>query len=326
MSKKIRLSALCSVLLFTVTLFAQSDKNDQTGSITMTEAELSSFLGKIADVRRAQLEEEKSLQSQRYLQDLRSKYQSRSRLETNSSNSGYEDMILRELRYLNQRIDDLGYNGRGFTSPSRDNSTIIVPGSSNTSPIYPSNTRESTTIIPSNRKKIAELQSRIDSLISLKPIDTVGVEKDKFLDSLSVISGKFGDVRRQLDSLERKMVADGKLELTKDDTEDRSYFKQMVYFENNSEKLESTYDRYIENLVKILKEYPQSKILLEGWASPIGNNSYNKQLSMRRAESVESAFLGRGLTSDRILTAFRGEDSSSSEQQARRVDMAIILR
>ncbi|MGB5941963.1 MAG: OmpA family protein, partial [Leeuwenhoekiella sp.] len=65
---------------------------------------------------------------------------------------------------------------------------------------------------------------------------------------------------------------------------------------------------------------------LEGWASPTGKVSYNKELSMRRAESVEQAFLNNRIDKSRIISSFRGEDTTSSEAYARRVDMSIIVR
>jgi outer membrane protein OmpA-like peptidoglycan-associated protein len=150
--------------------------------------------------------------------------------------------------------------------------------------------------------------------------------QNSIADSLSRLTNRLSDVRRAMDSLESKMIASKKVDLIVESKEDYSYFKQQVYFDNNSDKLRAGYLTYIQDLTRILIQYPESKILLEGWASPIGKTAYNKQLSMRRAESVEKVFLNNGVETSRILTAFRGEDQSSSEQLARRVDMSIIVK
>ena len=78
--------------------------------------------------------------------------------------------------------------------------------------------------------------------------------------------------------------------------------------------------------MNVLTKYPEAKILLEGWASPVGSANYNKQLSMRRAESVEKAFINNRIQASRIITSFKGEDRKSTVEKARRVEMSVIVR
>ena len=47
---------------------------------------------------------------------------------------------------------------------------------------------------------------------------------------------------------------------------------------------------------------------------------------MRRAESVEKAFVNNNIQASRIITSFKGEDKKSSAAHARRVEMSIIVR
>ena len=105
----------------------------------------------------------------------------------------------------------------------------------------------------------------------------------------------------------------------------KSFFTQQVYFANDSEKVNAEYLRYVQDLTQILLKYPEAKILLEGWASPVGKADYNKRLSMRRSESVQKAFINNGIDASRILTSFKGEDTKSSAQHARRVDMSVVI-
>lgn len=315
------LSIVCSA-----SLFAQSEKTSEESIIVMTQSELKSFLSTIADARRSQLQERESKERKLYLAELRLKYQGRSGMESGSSNTISNQQILRELQYLNQRIDNLSGNNNASPSMRRDNSTIILPSNTYPNQSYPLSDRNSTTVIPSNNKKIKELQDQLDSLKLDEAYKANIGKENSFSDSLATMQARIKDVRREMDSLERKIMNTDKMAKTEDTSEDRTFFRQQVYFEHNSETLNTQYFQYIEYMTQILIMYPEAKILLEGWASPVGKPSYNKQLSMRRAEAVAQAFSRNRIDASRIITSFKGEDHLSSEEHARRVEMSIIVR
>ncbi len=313
----------CVCILFSTSLFAQSGKTTEKNTIVMTKTELASLLKTVADARKAQLMERQSGQVKQDLAELRENYQQRPTMQNFGYDGGSNQQILNELRYLNQRVDNMGQNNNGAPSRNRDNSTYILPGNSGSSQGYLPNTGSSTTLVPSNNNKIKDLESKIDSLRNAKPTNVKGESSLK--DSLDRMNSRLMDVRRSLDSLEMKMTPPGKT-VKKNDSGEKTYFKQQVYFANNSEKLSADYFESIKEFTQILKTYPEAKVLMEGWASPIGKSDYNKQLSMRRAESVETAFMENGIAKNRLIVSFRGEDKSSSEQNARRVDMSVIVR
>ncbi len=322
---KIRSIGAATCILFSVSLFAQSDKTAEKSTIVMTQSELTSFLSTIADARRAELKEREEEQRKKYLAELRLKYQDPAEFRTGAYDNASYQQILNELRYLNQRINNLSANTPS-ASGSRDNSTILLPGNSNPNALNQPNQPGTTTIIPSNNKIIRELEQRIDSLKNAEMNRADLAKENSFADSLNVMKGNLGDVRRQLDSLESKMIAANKLTKTEDTGDEKTYFKQQVYFDNNSETVKAEFYPNIQDLIQILIKYPEAKILLEGWASPVGNVDYNKRLSMRRAEAVEQTFMNKRIDKTRIISSFRGEDKTSSEQYARRVDMSIIVR
>ncbi len=317
---------LSLLIVCSASLFAQSEKTSDESVIVMTKSELNSFLSTIADARRSQLQERESKERKLYLAELRLKYQGPSRMESGSSNTISNQQILREIQYLNQRIDNLsGYNN---ASPSmrRDNSTIILPSNTSPNQSYPLSGRNSTTVIPSNNKKMKELQDQLDSLKLDEAIRANMGKEKSFADSLDMMTDRIKNVRREMDSLERKIMNTEKMAVTEDTSEDKTFFKQQVYFEHNSETLNTKYFQYIEYMTQILIKYPEAKILLEGWASPVGKPSYNKQLSMRRAEAVAKAFIRDRIDASRIISSFKGEDHLSSEEHSRRVDMSIIVK
>lgn len=319
---KFKVIVLAACTLFSVSLFAQSEKTNEESIIVMTKEELSSFLSTIAELRRSQLKERQNKSVKQDLAELRLKYYEQSEIWPQYDNISNQQ-IIRELRYLNQRIDNLSYNTNGLPSIGRDNSTIIMPSNSNPNPVYPRNDRNyATTLIPSINKKINKLQAEIDSLKHVEANKKFTKEK-AFSDSLGNMQVNLKNIRQQMDSLESKMMKTAK---TKAPAERTSYFKQQVYFDNNSTILNATYFSHIQDLIQILVKYPEAKVMLEGWASPLGNTNYNKQLSMQRAETVEQAFINNGVDPARIIAAFKGEDNSSSDGHARRVEMSIIVK
>ena len=326
---KVKTILLSGCLLASVGLFAQSEKTAEKSTIVMTKSELNSFLTTVADARRAQLKERENKQLKQELNDLRSRYQQQSTTNYSRQDNISNQQLLNEIRYLNQRIDNLSpssnYNNSRYPSASRDNSTIIMPGNAAANPQYNPGTGTATTVIPSNSKQIKDLQNKIDSLKGAEVVKTDFRGNDAFVDSLSAMKSRLADVRKQMAMLESKMDSNKKPS-KKESEEDRTYFRQQVYFANNSETLNAEYYRNVQDLTQILNQYPEAKILLEGWASPVGSTNYNKQLSMRRAESVQKAFVNNRIDASRILTSFKGEDKISSEQHSRRVEMSIIVR
>ncbi|SHG07676.1 OmpA family protein [Flavobacterium micromati] len=320
---KVKTIVLFVCMLFSMALFAQSEKSPTKSKIVMTKSELNSFLSTVADARRSQLKERENNQNKSNLSELRSNYQQRYPAENYGQYNITNEQLLREIRYLNQRIDNLSPRDSRFPSMARDNSTIIMPGNAATSPMYNPNGNNATTVIPSNNSKIKDLQRKIDSLKAVENGRTSLSNNGSLADSLKNVNSRLNDVRRQMDSLESKM--NSKIKSGSSD-KNRTYFRQQVYFANNSESLEAEYLKYVQDLTQILIQYPEAKILLEGWASPVGSVNYNKQLSMRRAESVEKAFINNKIQASRILTSFKGEDRKSTAEQARRVEMSIIVR
>ena len=98
--------------------------------------------------------------------------------------------------------------------------------------------------------------------------------------------------------------------------------KAVLYFANNkSEPL--TYDpTTIDEMVTMLKTHPELSILLEGYASEVGSVAYNNVLSMQRAVNVAQILKDKGISSERILTAFKGIDPQVTP---RRVELRVVI-
>ena len=101
--------------------------------------------------------------------------------------------------------------------------------------------------------------------------------------------------------------------------------KAILYFANNkSEPL--TYDpTTIDEMVTMLNAHPELSILLEGYASEVGSVAYNNVLSMQRAVNVAQILKAKGISSERILTAFKGIDPQVTPAEARRVELRVVI-
>ena len=102
--------------------------------------------------------------------------------------------------------------------------------------------------------------------------------------------------------------------------------KAVLYFANNK-TIPLAYDpTIVDEMVVMLQAHPELSILLEGYASAVGSASYNNVLSMERAVAVAQILNGKGISNERILTAFKGIDSQATPAQARRVELRVIIR
>ncbi|MDO3378615.1 OmpA family protein [Geoalkalibacter halelectricus] len=107
-------------------------------------------------------------------------------------------------------------------------------------------------------------------------------------------------------------------------------FKSDILFDINSATIKpGAYDE-INRVANVLNQYPQTNILIAGHTDSTGSESYNQQLSERRAQSVKSALQGQGVSPMRMTTIGYGEsrpiaDNSTEfgRQLNRRVEITI---
>ena len=101
-----------------------------------------------------------------------------------------------------------------------------------------------------------------------------------------------------------------------------------VLFDSNGSRLRSGAERSIEPLVEVMRRFPERRVLLEGFTDNVGAQTFNYDLSQRRAESVRAALLAAGADSRRIDISAQGpagpvasNATSSGRAQNRRVEV-----
>ncbi|NTV10136.1 MAG: OmpA family protein [Zoogloea sp.] len=103
-----------------------------------------------------------------------------------------------------------------------------------------------------------------------------------------------------------------------------------VFFDSNKAQLKAGGVRSVEKLAAFLKEFPQRKVLIEGFTDSSGGDRHNLQLSSQRADAVRTALVGMGVEAERIATRGYGKEypvagnaSSSGRQLNRRVEIIL---
>lgn len=105
-----------------------------------------------------------------------------------------------------------------------------------------------------------------------------------------------------------------------------------VQFATNLYNITNTSEVLLTKLANILKEYPDTNVLVAGHTDSSGSADYNMTLSEKRAYSVTSYFVqNKGLSSSRFTTTWFGEDQPIADNTTvdgraknRRVNVAIV--
>lgn len=88
--------------------------------------------------------------------------------------------------------------------------------------------------------------------------------------------------------------------------------------------------RDVQKLADVLKQYPERKVLIEGFTDSTGADSYNQDLSDRRADAVRASLRDMGIDDDRVTGRGYGKnfpvasnDTAANRQLNRRVEVVI---
>lgn len=143
------------------------------------------------------------------------------------------------------------------------------------------------------------------ALVAAKDVELVGVA-----DELLTVQQQLNECRAQ------KAAANG---------ETMNILESVVAFPFNQSDVQASQMPSIEHVATYLKENPNAKITINGYASPEGTEEYNKQLSLRRAEAVKHLLVDKyGIAASRIATIGHGVGDIFSEPAWNRVGICTI--
>jgi outer membrane protein OmpA-like peptidoglycan-associated protein len=103
-----------------------------------------------------------------------------------------------------------------------------------------------------------------------------------------------------------------------------------VLFDTGRAELKPGATRKLDQLAQFLAEHPDRRVQIDGFTDSVGSDSYNEELSQRRANAVRTALLSRGVDASRIGTEGYGKSypvadnaDSGGRQLNRRVEVVI---
>jgi len=130
---------------------------------------------------------------------------------------------------------------------------------------------------------------------------------------------KAEEMQRQIDALQARTTERG-IVLTLGD----------VLFTSGRADLKAGAAENLGRLVQFLDQNPDRGVEIEGHTDNVGSDGYNQDLSQRRADSVRSYLMQKGIAPDRIVASGKGEhqpvadnESEGGRQQNRRVEVII---
>jgi len=104
-----------------------------------------------------------------------------------------------------------------------------------------------------------------------------------------------------------------------------------VKFDFDKSVIKKGYFGDIDNLVSVMKQYPETNVALEGHTCSIGSDAYNKRLSQRRADAVKQYMVEKGgIPANRLNAIGYGEerpiasnDTEDGRRQNRRTEAVV---
>jgi OmpA-OmpF porin, OOP family len=83
---------------------------------------------------------------------------------------------------------------------------------------------------------------------------------------------------------------------------------QGINFKTNSDKITRDSFKVLDDAVKVLVDYPDVKMEIGGHTDNVGKAEHNMELSQKRAESVKTYMVGKGIAADRLTAVGYGMD------------------
>lgn len=112
---------------------------------------------------------------------------------------------------------------------------------------------------------------------------------------------------------------------------------ESIFFDFDRSNLRPESRQELNDLITIMREFPEYETILRAHTDSKGSNSYNEALSLRRANAAKQYLIARGIASSRIKTETFGEvkpiaknelsdgqDTEQGRQFNRRVEILIL--
>jgi outer membrane protein OmpA-like peptidoglycan-associated protein len=113
----------------------------------------------------------------------------------------------------------------------------------------------------------------------------------------------------------------------------RTFVFEKLHFDTAKNDIRAADRDELNTLGAALKQYPNARIRIVGYADARGGASANATLGKERADSVKAALVADGIAADRIETASGGETdpvdsnaTSTGQAENRRTELVVLQR
>jgi outer membrane protein OmpA-like peptidoglycan-associated protein len=101
-----------------------------------------------------------------------------------------------------------------------------------------------------------------------------------------------------------------------------------VLFDTGKAGLNPGASRNLDHLVQFLTEHDDRRVEIDGYTDSVGTESFNLDLSQRRADTVKAVLVSRGIDSSRIVSRGYGKEfevASNSEAGGRQLNRRVEI-
>lgn len=189
------------------------------------------------------------------------------------------------------------------------------------------------------QQKLNEMSAALENARQRLNAATSEAERAKLLAEINAIEAAMAKAQADAKAKEAERAQAELAQLLKDLSELQGQLTERgivltigdVLFATDKSDLNVSAQRSMDKIAGFLQANQNRNLLVEGHTDSVGSDEYNQGLSEKRAASVKSALIQRGIASERIVTIgyskrfpLASNDTAIGKQQNRRVE-AIIL-
>jgi len=156
--------------------------------------------------------------------------------------------------------------------------------------------------------KIAELRDQAE-------VDALNAKINELRGDVDAKNGQLNAANQTINDLKKKLAECEARPTQIVEEKKETLLQPIVIFRQGKSTIDAAQYASVEMVAKYLKNHPESKVLVKGYASPEGKAELNQKLSEARATAVANALIKRyKISKDRITTQGLGATSEISEE------------
>lgn len=106
-----------------------------------------------------------------------------------------------------------------------------------------------------------------------------------------------------------------KKEVTQEVKKKLEFAATAIEFETGKDVIKQTSYPLLDDIVKILKDYPENDMNIDGYTDNVGKPATNLKLSAARANAVKNYFVSKGIAADRLHAAGHGDKNPAASNK-----------